>query len=118
MLSRPRSLGTLRSVGLAMQGEKMRALIEGGAPEALAQSFHELFDEKIVATKEFAKKQLSSMASCLTSSGTAELLVGKSSSAEQPVPHSASAGSSEQQPAVCAEQPAKQENANMMVAHL
>ena len=58
------------------------------------------------------------MASCFTSSGTAELLVGKSSSAEQPVPHSASAGSSEQQPAVCAEQPAKQENANMMVAHL
>ena len=56
MLSRPRSLGTLRSVGLAMQGGKIRALIEGGAPEALVQSFRDLFHEKVVATKEFAKK--------------------------------------------------------------
>ena len=39
-----------------MQEEKIRALIEGGAPEALVQSFHDLFHEKIVATKEFAKK--------------------------------------------------------------
>ena len=56
MLSRPRSLDTLRSVGLAMQGEKIRALIEGGAPEALVQSFHDFFHEKIVVTKEFAPK--------------------------------------------------------------
>ena len=35
--------------------EKIRALIEGGAPEDLAQSFRDLFGEKIAATKQFAR---------------------------------------------------------------
>jgi len=56
MLSRPRSLDTLRSVGLGMHEEKIRALIEGGAPEDLVQSFHDLFGEKISATKQFARQ--------------------------------------------------------------
>ena len=56
MLSRPRSLDTLRSVGLGLQEEKIRALIEGGAPEDLVQSFHDLFGEKIAATKQFARQ--------------------------------------------------------------
>ena len=56
MLSRPRSLATLRSVGLAQQESKIRGLIEGGAPGDLVQSFHDLFGEKIVATKQFASE--------------------------------------------------------------
>ena len=56
MLSRPRSLKALRSVGLAQQDAKIRGLIEGGAPEDLVQSFQDLFGEKILATKNFARQ--------------------------------------------------------------
>ena len=56
MLSRPRSLDTLRSVGLGKNEKAVRALIEGGAPEDLVQSFHDLFGEKIAATKQFAQQ--------------------------------------------------------------
>ena len=56
LLSRPRSLDTLRTVGLRHLGDKIRDLIEGGAPEDLVQSFHDLFDEKMVATKTFARE--------------------------------------------------------------
>ena len=56
MLSRPRSLDTLRSVGLVQQEKKIRGLIEGGAPEDLVQSFHDLFSEKMNATKQFAQQ--------------------------------------------------------------
>ena len=52
MLSRPRSLDTLRSVELISPKDpswekKIRGLIEGGAPEDLVQSFQDLFGEKI-----------------------------------------------------------------------
>ena len=56
MLSRPRSLDTLRSVGLVQQEQRIRALIEGGAPDDLVQSFHDLFGKKINATKQFARQ--------------------------------------------------------------
>ena len=56
LLSRPRSLETLRSVGLTQQGDAIRDLIEAGAPEDLVQSFHVLFDEKLAATKKFARE--------------------------------------------------------------
>ena len=56
MLSRPRSLDTLRSVGLRKKEKEIRQLIEGGAPEDLVQSFHDLFGEKIAATKEVARQ--------------------------------------------------------------
>ena len=51
MLSRPRSLATLRSVGLT---DKVRAIIEQGPPEELVATFHKLFDGKIKATKSLA----------------------------------------------------------------
>ena len=51
MLSRPRSLATLRSVGLT---DKVRAIIEQGPPEDLVATFHKLFDEKIKKTKAAA----------------------------------------------------------------
>ena len=56
MLSRPRSLDTLRSVGLELHEERILALIEGGAPEDLLQSFHDLLGERITATKQFARR--------------------------------------------------------------
>ena len=56
MLSRPRSIDTLRSVGLRLQAQTIRDLIEGGAPEDLVQSFHYLFDDKIEATTKFAQE--------------------------------------------------------------
>ena len=51
MLSRPRSLATLKSVGLT---DKVRAIIEQGPPEELVATFHKLFDEKIKKTKSLA----------------------------------------------------------------
>ena len=48
MLSRPRSLATLTSVGLT---DKVRAVIEQGPPEELVATFHKLFDGKIKETK-------------------------------------------------------------------
>ena len=51
MLSRPRSLATLTSIGLT---DKVRAIIEQGPPEELVANFHKLFDEKIEKTKALA----------------------------------------------------------------
>ena len=51
MLSRPRSLATLTSVGLT---DKVRAIIEQGPPQDLVATFHKLFDEKIKETKSAA----------------------------------------------------------------
>ena len=51
MLSRPRSLATLTSVGLT---DKVRAIIEQGPPEELVATFHKLFDDKIKKTKALA----------------------------------------------------------------
>ena len=51
MLSRPRSLATLTSVGLT---DKVRAIIEQGPPEELVATFHKLFDGKIKETKSLA----------------------------------------------------------------
>jgi hypothetical protein len=51
MLSRPRSLATLKSVGLT---EKIRSIIEQGPPEELVATFHLLFDAKITNTKALA----------------------------------------------------------------
>jgi len=51
MLSRPRSLATLTSIGLT---DKVRAIIEQGPPEDLVATFHKLFDEKIKETKSLA----------------------------------------------------------------
>ena len=48
MLSRPRCLASLQSVGLT---EKVRSVIEEGPPEDLVSSFRKLFQEKIDATK-------------------------------------------------------------------
>ncbi len=51
MLSRPRSLATLKSIGLT---EKVRAIIERGPPEQLVAAFHKPFDEKIKETNSLA----------------------------------------------------------------
>jgi hypothetical protein len=51
MLSRPRSLATLKSVGLT---DKIREVIEQGPPEELVATFHKLFDVKIKDTKALA----------------------------------------------------------------
>ena len=51
MLSRPRSLATLTSVGLT---DKVRAIIEQGPPEELVATFHKLFDGKIKETTSLA----------------------------------------------------------------
>ena len=48
MLSRPRSLATLQSVGLT---EKIRIIIEAGPPEDLVANFRKLFDAIIKRTK-------------------------------------------------------------------
>ena len=56
-LPRPRDLGGAGACGGFLTAwPPGRALIEGGAPEALVQSFHDLFHEKVISTKEFAKK--------------------------------------------------------------
>ena len=51
MLSRPRSLANLISVGLT---DKVRGIIEQGPPEELVATFHKLFDKKIEETKSKA----------------------------------------------------------------
>ena len=51
LLSRPRSLATLTSVGLT---EKVRTVIEEGPPQELVATFHKLFDEKIKSTQNLA----------------------------------------------------------------
>ena len=51
MLSRPRSLATLPSVGLT---DKVHDIIEQGPPEELVATFHKLFDGKIKETKSAA----------------------------------------------------------------
>ena len=51
LLSRPRSLATLKSVGLT---DKVRAIIEQGPPEELVATFHRLFDGEIKDTKALA----------------------------------------------------------------
>ena len=48
MLSRPRSLATLQSVGLT---EKIRNIIEAGPSEDLVANFRKLFDARIKRTK-------------------------------------------------------------------
>ena len=53
MLSRPRSLAALTSIGLT---EKVRDIIEKGPPEDLVATFHKLFDEKIKTTKDAAMR--------------------------------------------------------------
>ena len=53
MLSRVRSLGQLRSVGLS---PAIRAIIESGAPSDLVQTFDKLFKDKISETKIAAKE--------------------------------------------------------------
>ena len=53
MLSRPRSLATLKSVNLTKQ---IRNSIEQGPPEDLVANFDRLFREKIDETMELARK--------------------------------------------------------------
>ena len=48
LLSRVRSLDRLRSVGMQ---ERIRKIIEGGAPQLIAETFQNMFQDKIVATK-------------------------------------------------------------------
>ena len=52
MLSRPRSLATLTSVGLS---DKVRDIIEEGPPADYVATFHKLFDSKIKETKILAR---------------------------------------------------------------
>ena len=51
MLSRPRSLATLTSVG---PNDNVRTIIEQGPPEELVVTFHKLFDGTIEETKSLA----------------------------------------------------------------
>ena len=53
MLSRPRSLATLKSVNLTKQ---IRDIIEQGPPEDLVVNFNKLFHEKIEATSLIARE--------------------------------------------------------------
>ena len=53
MLSRPRSLATLKSVNLT---KKIRGIIEQGPPADVVANFDRLFREKIDATRELALK--------------------------------------------------------------
>ena len=58
LLSRVRSSHRLRSVGMT---ERLRQIIEGGAPQLIVESFENLFRDKIAATKlaaQAAKKAL------------------------------------------------------------
>ena len=52
MLSRVRSLSSLRSIGLT---PKIRKIIERGPPSMLAENFEKLFRKKIEDTNEAAK---------------------------------------------------------------
>ncbi len=52
MLSRPRSLATMKSVNLTRQ---IRAIIEQGPPEDLVANFDRLFREKVDETRELAR---------------------------------------------------------------
>ncbi len=51
MLSRPRGLSHLKSVGM---DKSVREIIEQGPPEDLVTDFKRLFQEKIAATKTLA----------------------------------------------------------------
>ena len=65
MLSRPRALASLQSVGLT---DKVRNIIEKGPPEDLVANFHKLFDAKIKATKALAveaAKHYNLLAGCI-----------------------------------------------------
>ena len=53
MLSRPRSLASLKSVNLTNQ---IRTIIEQGPPEDLVANFGKLFDDKIKQTQMLARK--------------------------------------------------------------
>jgi len=53
MLSRPRSLATLRSVNLT---PKIREIIEEGPPNDLVANFDKLFQDKITATRSLARQ--------------------------------------------------------------
>ncbi len=53
MLSRPRSLATMKSVNLTKQ---IRAIIEQGPPEDLVANFDRLFREKVKETRELARE--------------------------------------------------------------
>ena len=53
ILSRPRSLAQLKSIGLT---GKVREIIEAGPPEDLVANFSKLFKEKIQATKDLARE--------------------------------------------------------------
>ena len=53
LLSRPRSLAQLRSVGLT---DTVRRIIEAGPPEDLVANFRKLFQDKIEKTAELARK--------------------------------------------------------------
>ena len=53
MLSRPRSLSTLKPVNLT---NKIRDIIEHGPPEDLVANFDKLFHDKIEATMELARE--------------------------------------------------------------
>jgi len=53
MLSRPRSLATLKSVNLT---NKIRDIIEQGPPEELVANFDRLFHEKIETTRQLARE--------------------------------------------------------------
>ena len=52
MLSRPKSLGQLRSINL---NDKIRYIIEKGPPKEIVRTFDTLFAEKIERTHEAAK---------------------------------------------------------------
>ena len=56
MLSRPRSLATLKSVNLT---KKIRDIIEQGPPEDLVANFDRLFREKVEATRQLAQEAAS-----------------------------------------------------------
>ena len=53
LLSRPRSLKALRSVGL---NEQVRSLIEGGPPDEVVGEFETIFRDKINATHKAASE--------------------------------------------------------------
>ena len=54
MLSRPRSLAQLRSVGLS---KRVLEVIEAGPPEELVANFGKLFQDKIEATAKLARQE-------------------------------------------------------------
>ena len=53
MISRPRSLKTLKSVNLTKQ---IRDIIEQGPPQDLVANFNKLFDNKIKETRKLARQ--------------------------------------------------------------